>query len=636
MTGRLQMPIAAESALETARQAAAACLLGERSPAGCWVGELSSSALSTATAVCALELARRADPSHDTVRRAATIRRGLAWLVDHQNADGGWGDTVASPSNVSTTVLAWVALGLDPEPTERDRPRVERAEARLRRWVGDLAPTRLAEHLLEVYGDDRTFSIPILTTCALGGRFGSGETAWRSVPQVPFELAAVPSRWFGRLGLPMVSYALPALIAMGQVRHRARPVRNPLLRRLRDALRGRTLAVLRRLQPAGGGFLEAVPLTSFVAMSLIGAGEDRHPAVEDALGFLDRSVRTDGSWPIDSDLGVWLTSLAVGALAHGGRLDEHLGAGERAALADCLLARQHLERHPYTGTSPGGWAWTAASGGVPDADDTAAALLALRALAVDGIAGSGGGVPAERIDRVAAGVGWLLDLQNRDGGIPTFCRGWGHLPFDRSSPDLTAHAVRAWAAWWELLPAALRSRVTRATRAAIAYLLAEQRADGTWIPLWFGNQHEPDLANPVYGTARVLLASSPCGLPGLLDGALEADWRRAVERGGRALVALQHADGGWGGGASSPSTLEETGLAVTALAGRLDGDEVGSAIEAAIEAGVDWIAGASAGGRRFEPSPIGLYFAKLWYAERLYPLVFSVAALEAASSASRP
>ena len=28
-----------------------------------------------------------------------------------------------------------------------------------------------------------------------------------------------------------------------------------------------------------------------------------------------------------------------------------------------------------------------------------------------------------------------------------------------------------------------------------------------------------------------------------------------------------------------------------------------------------------------EPSPIGFYFAKLWYFERLYPIIFSVAAL---------
>jgi squalene-hopene/tetraprenyl-beta-curcumene cyclase len=30
------------------------------------------------------------------------------------------------------------------------------------------------------------------------------------------------------------------------------------------------------------------------------------------------------------------------------------------------------------------------------------------------------------------------------------------------------------------------------------------------------------------------------------------------------------------------------------------------------------------------PSPIGFYFAKLWYFERLYPLIFLVSALGAA------
>jgi squalene-hopene/tetraprenyl-beta-curcumene cyclase len=29
-----------------------------------------------------------------------------------------------------------------------------------------------------------------------------------------------------------------------------------------------------------------------------------------------------------------------------------------------------------------------------------------------------------------------------------------------------------------------------------------------------------------------------------------------------------------------------------------------------------------------EPSPIGFYFAKLWYYERLYPRIFTVAALK--------
>jgi squalene-hopene/tetraprenyl-beta-curcumene cyclase len=30
----------------------------------------------------------------------------------------------------------------------------------------------------------------------------------------------------------------------------------------------------------------------------------------------------------------------------------------------------------------------------------------------------------------------------------------------------------------------------------------------------------------------------------------------------------------------------------------------------------------------FEPSPIGFYFAKLWYYEELYPVIFTVGALQ--------
>ncbi len=41
-------------------------------------------------------------------------------------------------------------------------------------------------------------------------------------------------------------------------------------------------------------------------------------------------------------------------------------------------------------------------------------------------------------------------------------------------------------------------------------------------------------------------------------------------------------------------------------------------------------------GRRFEPAPIGFYFAKLWYWERLYPLVWTVSALGLANRALRP
>src|SRR5262249_31359668 len=104
------------------------------------------------------------------------------------------------------------------------------------------------------------------------------------------------------------------------------------------------------------------------------------------------------------------------------------------------------------------------------------------------------------------GIQWLADLQNSDGGIPTFCRGWGKLPFDRSSPDLTAHALLAWSAWVATPPEPLPTRISSATRRALTFLPQTQHPGGEWIPLWFGNQFAANDQNPVYGTARVLIA----------------------------------------------------------------------------------------------------------------------------------
>ena len=46
----------------------------------------------------------------------------------------------------------------------------------------------------------------------------------------------------------------------------------------------------------------------------------------------------------------------------------------------------------------------------------------------------------------------------------------------------------------------------------------------------------------------------------------------------------------------------------------------------------DWLVEAVESGRFREPSPIGFYFAKLWYFEKLYPIIFTVAALGRARS----
>lgn len=612
---------------------ARAALLGARTPEGHWEGRLSTSALSTATAIIALRAAVGAHPA---------IERGAAWLADNRNAGGGWGDTTDSATNISTTALAWAALGLV-EPTPAIEAAIAKAEAWLTWVAGGLDGASLRRALDARYGKDRTFSVPILTALAIAGRLSS----WRHVPQLPFELAAAPHQLFASLRLPVVSYALPALIAIGQVRHAARPTRNPATWISRTLTRDRTLATLRAIQPSTGGFLEATPLTSFVVMSLAALDSVRpdtssfrlaapplsHAAarevIADGVAFLLRSVREDGSWPIDTNLATWVTTLSIEALAAAGghgvpaSLIPH---DDRERLVSWILRQQHRVEHPYTHAAPGGWAWTDLAGGVPDADDTAGALVALAHLADP--------ADARVREAAAAGVTWLLDLQNRDGGMPTFCRGWTGLAFDRSGGDLTAHAVRAWWMWRPHLPPAIAARIGTALAGAARYLARVQQDDGAFAPLWFGNESAPGEVNLTYGTAKVLPA---------LHALADAGIPRARERAGRAarwLAAAQCVDGGWSGyvgphafaatGTAARASIEETALAVAALAGHAARDA--SADLAPIRRGLEWLRQATDEGRAFPASPIGLYFARLWYSEALYPMVFTVAAVQAAEA----
>ncbi len=605
-----------------------ATLLGARSLAGHWLGELSTSALSTATAVSALALVQRQSTRNESLQKL--IPPGIAWLVHHQNPDGGWGDTTLSLSNISTSMLVWAAFHLT-DSTAQHPQCIQRLHAYVHQHCGKTAAEQ-AEAIRARYGKDRTFAVPILTTCALAGLI-----PWSEVAPLPFELACFPQSWFRFLRLPVVSYALPALIAIGQAVHRHRPPRNPLVRLIRRVAVNRSLRVLEAIQPSSGGFLEATPLTSFVTLSLASIGQADHPVARKGIEFLVKSVRPDGSWPIDSNLATWVTTLSINALASGGCLDN---LDRREELTEWLLTQQFKGRHAYTGADPGGWGWTDLPGSVPDADDTAGAILSLACLtrvepltpnpssprgegSKDRVAPAGEGsddslMPPFHMTKKLQGIDaalsdavmWLIKLQNRDGGWPTFCKGWGNLPFDRSGADLTAHALRALAAHTRRAYASTLA-CSKASANGLAYLARIQRHDGSWLPLWFGNQHCHDDENPTYGTARVLAAYRD----------LDMMNSEPAQRGVGWLVTAQNDDGGWGGSRGAPSTMEETALAVDVL---LDG---GREAAEAVNRGLAWLVQGVESGALQRPAPIGFYFAKLWYFEKLYPIIFTVSAL---------
>ena len=607
-------------------------LLDQRTPDGHWVGELSASALSTATAVSAFSFYsvafRSAKEAHFRGAKGdigALIDSGITWLIAHQNDDGGWGDTDKNYSNISTTMLVVAAFAAaDRVGCCADRVSEARAKAE-----GYIETAGGIDAVRRRYGKDKTFAVPILANCAM-----AGIVPWKEVSALPFEAACVPQRFYHLLQLPVVSYAIPALVAIGQCKFINDPPWDPIRKLVRKSAIGGSLKVLRKMQPQSGGYLEAIPLTAFVSMALIESGRWDHPVVENGIRFLVDAAREDGEgnccWPIDTNLATWGTTLAINALAGDAENFKALIESEPEAWRQCVqwvLSCQNQEVHPFTGSPPGGWGWTDLTGSVPDADDTPGALLALRNV-LDVCQSPDlktekfdADIQQQIITAADKGIDWLLKLQNRDQGWPTFCRGWSNLPFDRSGADLTAHVVRALSAWRGAQGLTARDvALQKAIDSGVEYLKKTQRRDGSWLPLWFGNQDQSDDINPFYGTAKVIQAFADLDL---LDTKAAMDGLNWIQQN-------QNTDGGFGGGVSvtysdpslGQSSVEETALCVDAL---LNSNQ--SEHRAAAAKGVDWLKRAADASEIETCHPIGFYFAKLWYHEKLYPIVFSMSAM---------
>jgi len=405
----------------------------------------------------------------------------------------------------------------------------------------------------------------------------------------------------------MVSYALPALIGVGIYLHTRKKKGRFNFLSFRNMFIDPAIRKLNSLVPASGGFLEAIPLTGFVAMCLVAAGKPANLTVEKGTEFLRHQQREDGSWPIDTDLSTWVTTLSVKALANDP--DNPLTQDQKNRLREHLLSLQYRDVHPFNGALPGGWGWTSFSGSVPDADDTPGALLALIELFT--------GTKREE-EAIINGCRWLTGLQNADGGFPTFCKGWGRLPFDKSCADLTGHALLALTKTLGRLGSEIdqgtKVKMDKSISNAIRYLETHQHTNGSWIPLWFGNQLTADQTNPVYGTARVCTYLHDCLKLNLTQNKFPERLLSMVKKAENYLISQQNPDGSWGGQKGVPGTIEETALAVAALA--LNHRDH-------CEKGLQWLGNQSS----LKSSPIGLYFALLWYDEKMYPLVCYTEAL---------
>ena len=554
-------------------------LMKSRSEDGLWRGSLSSSAISTAVSVFALQRI-------DADKYVTHIQAGVRWLQGAMKPDGSWGDSVESPSNMTATLLTYVSLfAVGQAPQE--------SMQYLNRQFGGDSEEALTKGVLRYYGRDLTFSVPILMMCALAGVVKD----WKKIPPFPFELATLPQRLFRYLNLPVVSYAIPALIAIGICQMHKK---GGLLTPIRKLFVPKAMRVLRRMQPVDGGFLEAAPLTAFVSMCLAEGSFREHEVTQRCAQFLVDTVREDGSWPIDTNLSGWLTSLASKVLPHNGIVDVE-------GLANIVKGNATTFVHPFTSAVPGGWGWSDLSGSVPDGDDTSGALVALYHL-----------TQGKSSLEVENGLRWLMQLQNNDGGMPTFCKGWGKLPFDRSTPDITAHAILAMGLWLPCLEGQLKTDVQKSLDRMLAWMEDTIENDNGneasgWVPLWFGDQDATDEKAPVYGTATAidyLMSAHHPAATKLAQSQIDF------------IIRTQNDDGGWGGNKDVKSKVTFTSRALAALAHFPD------KYEDAKNRGWEYLYRRHKEGTLYEREPIGLYFSRLWYSEELYNVLFLLNALK--------
>lgn len=498
------MAVVAElTALDETIDRGAQRLLDLQRPGGMWCGELESNVTMTA---------QHLFWNHALGLRTPDLDRRIAnELMARMRDDGTWSIWYEGPPDLSTSIEAYVALrmaGVDPGP---------KALAYIRR-EGGVPKSRL------------------FTKCFLALL---GQWPWQRMVPIPPELVLLPpSSPFSIYNF--ACWARQTFVALS-VAQSLRPVRpidvdhsaiGAMPGRTRPApppgpLRRRALRVaeqwIRERQEADGswGGIQPPWVWGIVALAALGHGLD-DPTLGRAVAGWQSFLVEDGDRlrPEACQSPVWDTGLAVLALRACGVSADHpqlRAAGEYILSQEVTVKGDWAIRVP--GLAPGAWAFEYENDLYPDTDDAAVISFALRQL------DTGDGAVRRALD-------WLVGMQSRDGGWGAFDVDnqamWLYkIPFcdfgkvtDEPSADVTAHALET---------LGHEDGYDDAVERGLAWLLAEQEADGSWFGRWG--------VNHLYGTGAALPALEACGVP-----SDHPSMRRAVAW----LDSVQQAHGGFG------------------------------------------------------------------------------------------
>jgi squalene-hopene/tetraprenyl-beta-curcumene cyclase len=548
VTGDAPRGAALDAAVLRARDA----LLRRQREDGHWVFELEADATIPAEYI----MLRRFFGQIDPVREAA-IGQYLRRLQAQQapSAAGGWPLYHAGKIDISCSVKAYFALRLIGDPA--DAPHMIRAR----------------EAILAAGGAAKS---NVFTRCTLAL---FGQVPWHAVPVMPPELILLP-RWFpfhiGKISYWARTVLVPLTVVMARRPQPVAPIGvdiGELFATPPDEVRDwpggahqqepwsslfkavdKALQRAQRLFPRTHRIRAEAACEKFVTERL--NGEDGlgaiYPAMANAIfmyhvmGVAESDPRMTTAWAAIEKLvceradgetyvqpclsPIWDTALVAHALleAGGAEAEQAVGRG-----VEWLLTREITEvrgdwawQRPHL--KPGGWAFQYENAHYPDVDDTAVVVLAM-----DRHRRATGTAPPGTDQAIERAVDWTIGMQSRGGGWGAFDADnthhyLNHIPFadhgallDPPTADVTGRCLA--------MLAQLGEASQKPAREAVAYLLAEQEADGAWYGRWG--------VNYVYGTWSALTALNAAGLPHE-----HAAMRRAVAW----LEARQNPDGGWG------------------------------------------------------------------------------------------
>jgi squalene-hopene/tetraprenyl-beta-curcumene cyclase len=530
--------------LDAAVERSVASLLSTQHTDGHWVFELEADATIPAEYI----LLRHYLGTIDEDGYSALEQRLARYLREVQGEDGGWPLFHGGSPDISASVKAYFALKAAGDPA--DAPHMARARA-----------------LILSKGGARQSNVFTRIMLALWG-----EAPWRAVPVMPVEIMLLPG-WFP-FHIDKVSYwsrtVLVPLLVLMALRPTARNPRRVTIGELFSEPPGevgdwispptptaighaftlfdRMLRLAQPLFPADARRRAIDRAVAFVTERL--NGEDGlgaiFPAMANALMMYDcLGYRADHPnclaaeralrklLVIDGERGycqpcvspVWDTALAAHALMEVG--ESSLTPAIRRSL-DWLEKRQVLDTVgdwavARPGLRPGGWAFQYANPHYPDLDDTAAVALALSRFD-----------PTRYQDAIDRAAEWVIGMQSRNGGWASFDADnthsyLNHIPFADHGALLDPPTADVSARCLGFLAQIGTTPDHPAMSSALAYLMREQEADGSWFGRWGTNY--------IYGTWSVLSALNAAGA----DPTAPAI-RRAVDW----LTARQRSDGGWG------------------------------------------------------------------------------------------